>query len=124
MRQLSDITPVYGIHRDPKYPLTAQVSLQLEPSLPAFNGHFPTLPIIPGVIQIAWVVEQAEQLLGCSVAVQRMEKLKFERIMQPGDKVTLNLSTDAERTQVTFSYQDEQNQYSSGRLILAADATG
>jgi 3-hydroxyacyl-[acyl-carrier-protein] dehydratase len=66
-----------------------------------FQGHFPGLPVMPGVIQ----VEALAQTMAVYVAQQEgfgdriglfagIEECRFKRVVQPGDRLTLEVTMD------------------------------
>ncbi|MGB0125993.1 MAG: hypothetical protein WBP72_00045 [Rhodocyclaceae bacterium] len=60
---------------------------------PAFAGHFPGRPILPGVVILDQVVHGAAQVLGCPPAGCRISTAKFLRPVAPGE--TLDFAFDA-----------------------------
>jgi 3-hydroxyacyl-[acyl-carrier-protein] dehydratase len=66
-----------------------------------FQGHFPGLPVMPGVLQ----VEALAQTMAVYVAQQEgfgdriglfagIEECRFKRVVQPGDRLSLEVSMD------------------------------
>ena len=66
-----------------------------------FQGHFPGLPVMPGVLQ----VEALAQTMAVYVAQQKgfgdriglfagIEDCRFKRIVQPGDRLSLEVTMD------------------------------
>jgi 3-hydroxyacyl-[acyl-carrier-protein] dehydratase len=66
-----------------------------------FQGHFPGLPVMPGVLQ----VEALAQTMAVYVAQQEgfgdriglfaaIDECRFKRIVQPGDRLTLEVTMD------------------------------
>ena len=66
-----------------------------------FQGHFPELPVMPGVLQ----VEALAQTMAVYVARQEgfgdriglfaaIEECRFKRIVQPGDRLTLEVTME------------------------------
>ena len=66
-----------------------------------FQGHFPGLPVMPGVLQ----VEALAQTMAIYVAQQEgfgdriglfagIEECRFKRIVQPGDRLTLEVTME------------------------------
>ena len=66
-----------------------------------FQGHFPGLPVMPGVLQ----VEALAQTMAVYVAQQEgfgdriglfaaIDECRFKRVVQPGDRLTLEVTMD------------------------------
>ena len=96
-----------------------ELSLFLDPSIAYFEGHFPGLPILPGVAQLHWAVELGKQYLGLpDTGVTSVEVLKFSHILQPGDEVRLTFEKKSPQKFV-FSYTSEKGSHASGRIVLS-----
>lgn len=95
-----------------------KLQLELTPDLACFDGHFPTLPILPGVAQLDWAVHFATTLLGTPGEFRGMDAIKFQKIMQPGLVVDLQLDYLPEKQQVQFRYQSAAGVHASGRIRL------
>ena len=59
---------------------------------PAFAGHFPGRPILPGVVLLGWAVETLGEALGEPVAVCEIASAKFLRTVGPGTKLSIRLA--------------------------------
>lgn len=94
-----------------------QLAFDVPLDLPVFSGHFPNLPVVPGVVQIEWAVAQARIHLHPRLRPGTIENLKFQRLMRPGDCAVLALRWDASRDKLTFSYHLAGNPCSSGRIV-------
>lgn len=94
------------------------LQLQVPADLAYFPGHFPQAPVLPGAAQVAWALQLAAARLGSSPHCREMEALKFQRLLQPGDRVTLTLRIDRARGKLHFAYREGDATYSSGRLVL------
>jgi 3-hydroxymyristoyl/3-hydroxydecanoyl-(acyl carrier protein) dehydratase len=93
----------------------------IPPALPYFDGHFPEVPLLPGVVQIGWAVELARVHLGQSSggSMERFRELaavKFMRVMQPGASVWLTLGLDRASREIAFEYRAGEHACSSGRI--------
>ncbi|WP_339491412.1 AMP-binding protein [Pseudomonas rhizophila] len=97
-----------------------QWSLQLlvPPDLAYFSGHFPTAPVLPGVVQVDWALSLGRQLMDLPPRFVGMEVLKFQQLMRPGDEVQLHLRFDRERGKLYFAYRNDTAACSSGRIVL------
>jgi 3-hydroxymyristoyl/3-hydroxydecanoyl-(acyl carrier protein) dehydratase len=98
------------------------LQLRIPDDLAYFPGHFPQAPVLPGAVQIAWALQFAASRLGTSLRCREMEALKFQRLLQPGDTVTLALRLDRARGKLHFAYREGDVAYSSGRLVLEPNA--
>ena len=97
-----------------------QWSLQLlvPPDLAYFSGHFPTAPVLPGVVQVDWALSLGRQLMDLPPRFLGMEVLKFQQLMRPGDEIQLHLRFDRERGKLYFAYRNDTAACSSGRIVL------
>lgn len=75
--------------------------------------------MVPGVAQIGWVLEVAEQILGRATTLRGIEALKFKRLLRPADVVQLRVELSADRTALDFRLWDDAGVVSSGRLRLS-----
>lgn len=94
------------------------LDLQVPVDLAFFSGHFPTAPVVPGVVQVDWALSLAQQLLSLPPRFCGMEVLKFQQLLRPGDAVKLTLSFDQARSKLHFSYGMVDARCSSGRILL------
>lgn len=99
------------------------LDLSVPPDLAYFSGHFPTVPILPGVVQVKWAMELGQRLLELPPKFAGMEVLKFQQLVRPGDRISLTLRFDAERGKLYFAFRNGDAPCSSGRIVLEmADA--
>ena len=96
------------------------VSLSIPPDLAYFSGHFPTSPVLPGVVQVDWAISLGQQLLDLPPRFAGMEVLKFQQLVRPGDTLELTLRFDPERSTLHFAYRNATAPCSSGRIVLEA----
>lgn len=94
-----------------------ELSLHLPPDLSWFADHFETLPVLPGVVQLQWALSQAARQLGTPSTCRQLEKLKFQRLLRPGDDVTLQLTWQATRQRLQFAYVSDAGECASGRFV-------
>lgn len=99
---------------------TVELSLVIPHDLMYFRGHFPTLPILPGVVQIAWAMNYSRRHFDLGESCAKTLRIKFRRLIRPGDRLVLTLVHRTAHSEIEFSYTDQQGTLSSGRIGLAA----
>ena len=92
--------------------------LTVPPDLAYFSGHFPTAPVLPGVVQVDWAMNLGRQLMNLPPRFVGMEVLKFQQLVRPGDEIQLHLRFDRERGKLYFAYRNDTAACSSGRIVL------
>ena len=85
-----------------------------------FNGHFPGTPILPGVVQIGWAQSFTDRQQLLQGHVYKLEQLKFQAVIVPGDKVILRLQLDPIKNNVVFSFESVRGRHSSGRIVYGS----
>ena len=84
---------------------TARLGLILQADLVWFEGHFPKLPVLPGVAQIDFAVHFGRLHFDISGAVTKMRGLKFQHLLHPNDAPILTLNWRAGKRELAFSYE-------------------
>jgi 3-hydroxyacyl-[acyl-carrier-protein] dehydratase len=57
-----------------------------------FAGHFPGDPILPGIAQLGMVGEVARRAIGEQMRLSGFSRIKFKKIVRPGDELTVTLT--------------------------------
>lgn len=87
-----------------------------------FRGHFPTLPILPGVAQLDWVLHYGLTRLAPGKAFASIDNIKFQHPVPPDAELELQLNWQEEKSLLSFSYslirQDGADIASSGKIRL------
>ncbi|WP_296660965.1 AMP-binding protein [Paraburkholderia sp.] len=91
--------------------------LRVPPTLVHFAGHFPGLPILPGIVQVDWAVRIARCHIPGIGTVRSIDHLKFKAPVPPGASLTLNLTHDASRARVRFAFQRDGRDCTSGTIV-------
>jgi hypothetical protein len=91
------------------------VSLKVPAELPLFAGHFPGLPILPGVALLAWASLLAEAYLGVAPGFSVIDNLKFNAAVYPGESLELTLTAHLDG--VRFRYDLDGMLKASGALL-------
>jgi len=97
-----------------------ELDLRVPPDLEYFAGHFPGLPILPGVVQIDWSVRLGRARLPVRGDFAAAEQVKFLAVVRPEARLTLTLELKAENTRMNFTYAGKDRRYSSGTLVFGA----
>ena len=95
-----------------------EFDLILPSDLEAFAGHFPDQPVLPGVVQLDWVMRLATTHLALNQRVACDFQVKFRRVILPGEPVTLSLQLDRVLQTLVFEFRVRQDVASSGRVLL------
>jgi acyl-CoA synthetase (AMP-forming)/AMP-acid ligase II len=85
--------------------------------LPCFAGHFPGDPVLPGVVQLdALVARQVERLWPDAGPLRAVKRLKFSKVIRPGDPIAVELHRDAAAGTVEFFIEGPGGRCASGTL--------
>lgn len=95
----------------------ASLTLDVGEDVYYFKGHFPEQPILPGVAQLTWAAQFADEFFSIGQAFARIEALKFQQVITPGMNVTLALTHNPEKASVTFVFSSKEGRHSTGRLV-------
>ncbi|MCP4694099.1 MAG: hypothetical protein GY859_39050 [Desulfobacterales bacterium] len=86
---------------------------------PWFSGHFPGEPILPGIAQLAMVVEAVQAGLSQAVKPRVFKRVRFRRIINPDEPFTIH-ATPREEDALTYNFKIEAGGENacSGILVL------
>ena len=96
----------------------ATLELVIHPDICWFEGHFPEQPVLAGVVQTHWVGCLAQQLFELGESFQRLDNLKFQRVIIPKQTLTLELHYNRSKQSVKFHYRDALHSYSTGTMVF------
>ncbi len=91
--------------------------LMIPADAPFLAGHFPGAPLVPGVVILQYVVEEAARQLGQQVSPRQIKAAKFLAPLRPGEPLIIELDVSAE-TGVRFNCRSGERQVATGVLIL------
>ena len=96
------------------------LDLRITSDLAPLAGHFPGLPIVPGVALVDWAVRLAVRHVGFLDDGAARLQIKFRRVLRPDGDVTLTLRKVSDRC-VRFEYRHLDTVFSSG-TVTSGDA--
>ncbi len=86
--------------------------------LAIFDGHFPSIPILPGVVQVDWAVQIARAHLRLDSEFRGITATKFRRLVHPGMELALTLERRPDSGELRFEYLLGHALASSGRVLF------
>ncbi|WP_109078579.1 AMP-binding protein [Aggregatibacter kilianii] len=98
-----------------QYQATGKVPLDLV----YLKDHFADFPLVPGVIELQWISEKANEFLGRKVSFRRVDKLKFQKFLRPNDTFVLQLLANEAQDKITFQLKVNDEICCSGVAMLA-----
>ena len=99
---------------------SVQLTLHVQRELQWFEGHFPDVGLLPGVIQTTWVVEFARQYFVLPEKFHTMSNMKFMRFIMPDTTVSLWLRYASDKGELSFEYRERDKVCGSGRMGFSA----
>jgi len=83
-----------------------------------FQGHFPEVPILPGVVQLDWALTYWQQHFDLPCVFGGIQALKFQHVILPGTSVDLKLEYEPSKASLSFCYFSADKTHASGRIIF------
>lgn len=87
-----------------------------------FKGHFADFPLVPGVIELQWVVDNITAYFGREMPIVRIDNLKFQKFLRPNDEFELTLKWDEAKSRMGFQLKTDNEMCGSGLVVLAVAA--
>ena len=101
-----------------EYHVKFKVPLDLE----YFNGHFDSFHLVPGVVELRWVLDFLRKINWLSQSPRTIENLKFKSFLRPNDVVDITLKRDIIRQKISFSASKGDIAVASGRIVIPTAA--
>ncbi|MDI5985961.1 AMP-binding protein [Halomonas sp. M4R5S39] len=97
-------------------PDTCTLTLEVPERLAYLEGHFEDYPLVPGVVMVQWAIELARESFGLQGDFLGLERLKFQRPLQPGIRFTLELMRREDG--IAFAFDSREGRHCAGRVRL------
>lgn len=95
-----------------------RLAMKINPEIHWLEGHFPEQPIVAGVVQTHWAAELGKAIFPLGENFQRIDNLKFQTAILPGQDVNLQLHYLPDAQAVKFSYHCADTLCSEGKLVF------
>jgi 3-hydroxymyristoyl/3-hydroxydecanoyl-(acyl carrier protein) dehydratase len=99
---------------------TVHLELLMPDDLLYFRGHFPSFPVLPGIVQTHWAVMYARRYLPVGTADVIGVQVKFKRVIGPKMRIGLDLAYARDRRRLAFEYREADRPCSSGTITFGA----
>ena len=86
---------------------------------PWFDGHFLDNPVLPGIAQVKVVADMIARSTGQNLSIKRLNRIKFKKIVRPGERLTIEITPAAMINQYSFHITNQAQDICSGTMTLA-----
>lgn len=100
--------------------MQGDTQMTLEAGHPAFAGHFPGRPMVPGVLLLDAALHAIIEASGLPVTGCRIASTKFLSPVLPGETLTISYSATANAT-VRFDIAGPGRAVATGSLVLETE---
>ena len=83
------------------------------------QGHFPQVPVVPGICQLRWVIQSIEAYSGRTLHFTAMEAVKFHHMLFPGQAFCLEVRLHREASKWMYRIFSDEQIFASGRLLVS-----
>lgn len=105
-----------GCEHDGKHIITLEVPERLR----YLQGHFDKFSLVPGVVMVQWAIQYAREVFGTLGDFGGLERLKFQKVLLPGQRLMLSLERRPDG--VTFAFDTVQGRHASGQVLFTQEA--
>ncbi len=96
-----------------------QISIGKVPlDLVYLKDHFADFPLVPGVIELQWVMDKVTQFFDRKIEIKAINKLKFQKFLRPNDEFELTLKWEEDKNRIIFTLKTDNEMCSSGIMLI------
>ncbi|MDM8535928.1 hypothetical protein QUF70_04170 [Desulfobacterales bacterium HSG17] len=86
---------------------------------PWFSGHFPGAPILPGIAQLALVLDSLQEAFKSNLRIAGLTRVRFRKIIKPGDSLEINvINNKGDAKTYSFKIMIKDEIACAGTLLL------
>lgn len=97
--------------------MTTQTALHISRDHPAFAGHFPDTPIVPGVVLLDEALHAIAHATGLSLASCQLSSVKFLSPLAPGIAVMMTHEVQSNGS-IRFEIMADARKIASGSVLI------
>jgi 3-hydroxymyristoyl/3-hydroxydecanoyl-(acyl carrier protein) dehydratase len=94
------------------------LQLDVVPNGYAIVLDFPQQPVLPGIVQTHWAAEMGKFLFPLGDKFVRIDNLKFQTVVLPGQQLTLLLEHLPNSGALKFRYVKDELNFSEGKCVF------
>lgn len=94
------------------------LTLDIHAGIRWFEGHFPQQPVLAGIVQTHWATELGKFLFPLGDKFVRIDNLKFQTVVLPGQQLSLRLEHLPDSGALKFRYVQDELSFSEGRCVF------
>lgn len=102
----------YNIIEKAEGELKAEISINKDHHI--FEGHFPGVPVLPGVCQVQAIKEILQEVTGFKLQISKVRDIKFMSMVDP---------TQTEKLQCVITYSDSEEALKTNALLSYNETT-
>lgn len=85
-----------------------------------FDGHFPGMPVLPGIAQLAMARDAIAAAMGKNIQVSGIRRIRFKRKIGPGERLTVTVCPQRAAGAFAFRILAESEVACTGIMMVAA----
>jgi 3-hydroxymyristoyl/3-hydroxydecanoyl-(acyl carrier protein) dehydratase len=89
---------------------------------PAYDGHFPAFPVLPGAVLLDVALAAIQQARGIDLTAWQIASAKFLAVVRPGDALAVEHEAPGAGT-IRFTIRSDDRTVATGTLSLSAKAS-
>jgi 3-hydroxymyristoyl/3-hydroxydecanoyl-(acyl carrier protein) dehydratase len=104
---------------------TGEISahIQVPERSPWFDGHFPRMPLLPGIAQLGMVRDLLVRMHGPGTAVRRISRVRFKQMIRPGQAFRLTIKSGGHDGTHSFRITGDGGLICNGQIQLKTETT-